>query len=84
MGQHNEGLSIKENYVFEVSLQLENHKYGKPIDTTKKAKGYAGFKYPSVSTDIEDASKSYFQSSEDLHSDLHDLLTYPSRGNINF
>ena len=84
MGQHNEELSTKDNYVFEVSLQLENHKYDKPIDTTKKAKGYAGFKYPSLSTDIKDAPKSYFQSSEDLHSDLHDLLTYPSGGNINF
>ena len=84
MGQHNKVFSIKQNYVFEVSLQLENHKYGKPIDTTKKAKGYAGFKYPSVSTDIEDAPKSYFRSSKDLHLGLHDLLGYPSEGNTNF
>ena len=84
MGQHSNKFPIKESYVFQVSLQLENHKYGKPIDTTKKSKGYAGFKYPSVSTDIEDAPKSYFRSSEDLHSGLHDLLRYPSEGNTNF
>ena len=84
MGQHNKKFPIKESYVFEVSMQVENRKYGKPIDTTKKAKGYAGFKYPSVSTDIEDAPKSYFRSSEDLHSGLHDLLRYPSEGNTNF
>ena len=41
---------------FQVSLQLENYKKcGKRIDTTKKLKGYADFKSPSVSLDIEDA-----------------------------
>ena len=40
-----------QDFRFQVSLLLENYKYGKPIDITKKVKGYADFKYPSVSID---------------------------------
>ena len=49
------------DFRFQVSLQLENYKYGKPIETTKKIKGYADFKNPSVSVDIiEDVSSELF------------------------
>ena len=84
MGQHTDSFSINGNYFFEVSLQLKNYTFGKPIDTTKKVKGYAGFKYPSVSIDIQDRRKSYFRSREPLPFVLHDLLGYTSIGNTNF
>ena len=85
MGQDTEKYAVSSGsmqYVFEVSLQLENYKYGnKPVDITERVKGYAGFKYPSVFIDIEDAFKSYYHSREGLqHLDLLDVLT----GNTNF
>ena len=81
MGQDANKGSGSMQYVFEVSLQLENYKYGnKPIDTTKRVKGYAGFKYPSVLIDIEDVFKSYYHSRDSLQLVLLDYLT----GNTNF
>ena len=81
MGQNtnNSSRTRSVQYVFEVSLQLENYKNGKPIDITKRVKGYAGLN-PSVLIDIEDASKSYYHSREGLHLDLPYSLT----GNTNF
>lgn len=51
-------IPLDVEFRFQVSLQLENYKKcGKRIDTTKKVKGYADFKSPSVSLDIEDPSE---------------------------
>ena len=85
MGQQiNTRTSESMDCIFQVSLQLENYKYGKPIDITKKLKGYADFKNPSISIDIEDISEPYYRSCKDLHLSLHGLLKYPATGNTNF
>ena len=44
------------NCIFQVSLQLENYDYGKPINVTKKAKGFAEFKSPSVFMEFTNAA----------------------------
>ena len=68
---------------FELSLRLENYKYGKPIYITKKLKGYANFKCPFASIVMEDVPESNYPPCKDLNLDLHHLLTY-SEGNTNF
>ena len=70
--------------IFQVSMRLENYKYPKPIDVTKKIKGYEDFKALSVSIDIEDASKSYYQSCKNWNLSLHGLLKDLSIRNTNF
>lgn len=74
----------KVDYIFQISVQLENYEYGKPIYITEKVKGHAGFRNPSVFVDIEDASESYKQSCHDLHLSLHDYLEHPAEGNTDF
>ena len=69
---------------FQVSLRLENYKYGKPIDITKKVKGYSDFKNPSVSIDMEDVFVSHHQSCEDIDLRLDNLLADLSEGNTIF
>ena len=69
---------------FQVSLRLENYKYGKPIDTTKKVKGYSDFKNPSVSIDMEDVFVSHYQSCEDIDLSLDNLLADLAEGNTIF
>lgn len=76
--------SERMNCSFQVSFRLENYKYWKPIDITKKVKGYSDFKHPSVSIDIEDVSVSCEQSCEDIHLSLHGLLENPTKGNTKF
>ena len=74
----------KVDYIFQISVQLENYENGKPIYITEKVKGYAGFRNRSVFVDIEDASESYKQSFQDLHLSLPGYLKYPAKGNTNF
>ena len=70
------------DFSFQLSLQLKNYQYGKPIKITKKVKGYADFKSPSVFIDMKDASKFRFYSF--LRSNLHCLLGVPYEGNTSF
>ena len=48
------------NCIFQVSLQLENYDYGKPINVTKKAKGFVEFKSPSVFMEFTNAADRLF------------------------
>ena len=73
---------------FQLSLRLGNYEYGKPIYITKKLKGYANFKCPSVSILLEGAPESDYPSCKNLNLGLlgFNLLENHSfsKGNTNF
>ena len=48
------------NCIFQVSLQLENYDYSKPINVTKKAKGFVEFKSPSIVMEFTNAADRLF------------------------
>lgn len=72
---------------FQVSLRLENYKYGKPIDITKKVNGYSDLKNPSVSIDmiyIENVFVTHYRCCEDIDLSLDSLLADLQEGNTIF
>ena len=79
----------------QVSLRLENYKYGKPIDITKKVNGYSDLKNPSVSIDmiyiyiyiyiyIENVFVTHYRCCEDIDLSLDSLLADLEEGNTIF
>ena len=81
----NVGLNLEsQGLSFQVSVLLENYEYGKPINVTKKVKGYTGFKRPPGSIDVENVSGPFYTYNMDLISRFHGLFGCDIEGNTNF